>query len=164
MLGKLLEAMEIEGLKNSDNVMEGTNIETLKIYFSSEKDMAKDHVKAANQLYASRRYRDAKTEYQIALKSIKGLKDKVIGLKNDLGSGILSWIIPYAGELFALFATFDSTIIASKFTSQTNWNQAYDETMSWNTYKTYAVANFNKVINWCEMRIKQCDSELKARY
>lgn len=41
-------------------VTEGVNIETLKIYFSDQKDLVKDTIESANTLYKARRWAEAK--------------------------------------------------------------------------------------------------------
>lgn len=143
-------------------VAEGVNIDTLKIYFSDQKDYVKDTIESANTLYKARHWAEAKKKYQEAQKGAEELKEKVVGMKNNAGSTILSWLIPQLTAIFAIIPTVDGAIVTRKLTTPGNLSNALDETMTYNAFKVMAVANFNKLINWCKTRIKQCEHEMKT--
>lgn len=157
----IAESSTWDDLVEESTMMEGTNIEAIKIFFSKEKDAAKNKISAANRAYSDGEYAKAKKLYEEGLKSIKSLKDKLVRLDNDAGSTALSWLVEMIFPIFSLIGTFDSAIVTRKPTSMKNIEDAIDETMSWNQIKGIFVANFNKLIKWCEIRIKQC--EVKAR-
>ena len=144
------------------SMMEGTNIEAIKIFFSKEKNAAKNKISAANRAYSDGEYAKAKKLYEEGLKSIKSLKDKLVRLDNDAGSTALSWLTEMIFPIFSLIGTFDSAIVTRKPTSMKNIEDAIDETMSWNQIKGIFVANFNKLIKWCEVRIKQCEVKVRG--
>lgn len=83
-------------------------------------------------------------------------------MKNNAGSTILSWLIPQLTAMFSIIPTLDGAIVTRKLTTPGNMSNALDETMTYNAFKVMAVANFNKLINWCKTRIKQCDHEMKT--
>lgn len=156
------ESYSWDSLVEESATMEGTNIEAIKIFFSKEKDVAKSKISSANRKYSDKEYAQAKKLYEEGLKSIKSLKDKLVRLDNNAGSTALSWLSELIFPLFSLIGTFDSAIVTRKPTSVKNELDAIDETMSWNQIKAAFVANFNKLIKWCEVRIKQCEAKAKG--
>lgn len=59
-------------------VTEGVNIETLKIYFSDQKDLVKDTIESANTLYKARRWAEAKKNTRRHRRVLRSLKKKLL--------------------------------------------------------------------------------------
>lgn len=57
-------------------VAEGVNIDTLKIYFSDQKDYVKDTIESANTLYKARHWAEAKKSTRRHKRVLRSLKKR----------------------------------------------------------------------------------------
>lgn len=143
---------------------EWTNIKAFKAFFSKTKKEAQQHTKTGNSLFRAKSYKEAKSEYQKALKlwkeiqsSIKTVDEKEPGwFKSDN----LVYFIPFVNIITSLLLTYaqDSAIrYVPKFVVRDSNANKEKEYQSGSVTKATLVASINEVLTYCEFQIKACD-------
>lgn len=159
----LYESMEI-GIYPVQEYFEFTNIKAFKAFFSKTKKAAQEYTKIANSLFRRGEYKDAKKNYQEAVKkwtevsnSIKKVEEKEPGwFKSDN----LVYFVPFVNVVAMLILAYaESSAIRyiPKFVARDNNANKGKEYQSGSLTKADLVSMINEVISYCEFQIKACD-------
>lgn len=159
----LYESMEIS-MYPVQEYFEFTNIKAFKAFFSKTKKAAQEYTKIANSLFRRGEYKDAKKNYQEAVKkwtevsnSIKKVEEKEPGwFKSDN----LVYFVPFVNVVAMLILAYaESSAIRyiPKFVARDNNANKGKEYQSGSLTKADLVSMINEVISYCEFQIKACD-------
>ena len=144
-------------IESGEITLEGTNWDTLKIYFNKLRRNASKTVKAANKLYKNGNFTEAKKKYAEGLDIFEDIKKRLDDVDDTTFSTVLSYFIPFA----ALIISLQDIGTTKGGASIKDLNDAHVDTGSVNSVRQYTGANVNAMIRYCKNQIRQCDRKNK---
>lgn len=153
-----------------DFLTEGTNIDSLKTWFSDEQKQALHTCKMGNKLFKNKKYEEAKKYYKEAQTEFDKLRNKVKTLDKSVVSTLLSWIV-VGGYIYPFITLIQScqillvekdwwkptTMIKEFITELKNFIKSED----FNIVRVETMTMFEWLVNYCKRRQIDCDNKIK---